>query len=242
MTQQTRHIFPDIANGDWNIICDFDGTIARFDVTDAVLERFADPAWEVVEREWLDGKISARECMERQIRMINAQPPLLDAFLATVPLTNGFAEFAQYCATCGLDILIVSDGMDYAIKRILSINGLGDIPVIANRLRSSGRLGFRLDFPYGAPGCTSGVCKCNVAKAGGGRILLIGDGHSDACLAGKASFVLAKKDKFLHHYCVENGIKHATYSDFFDILQLFAAALCSAETQKTEGRAAALYV
>lgn len=242
MTQQTRHIFPDIAKGDWNIICDFDGTIARFDVTDAVLGRFADPAWEVVEREWLDGRISARECMERQIRMIGVKPPALDAFLATVPLTDGFVEFVQHCVAHGLDILIVSDGMDYAIKRILSNNGLGDIPVIANRLRFRDGSGFRLNFPYGAPGCTSGVCKCNVAKAGGGKILLIGDGHSDACLAGKASFVLAKEDKFLHHHCVENGVPYTTYGDFFDILRLLAPASCSAEVRETERWAVALPV
>lgn len=231
---------PDITADGWSIICDFDGTITRFDVTDAILEKFADPAWETVEREWLDGKITARECMERQVRMIDAQPSALDAFLATIPLTDGFAEFSRYCGANGLDMLVVSDGMDYAIKRILSNNGMGGLPVIANRLRFHGNSEWRLDFPYGAPGCGSGVCKCGVAKAGGGKILLIGDGRTDICLAGISAFVLAKKDKSLHHHCVENDLPHAVYDDFFDVLRFFAPAPRSGVIWKAEGQAAIL--
>jgi 2,3-diketo-5-methylthio-1-phosphopentane phosphatase len=224
MIDKKQHILPGFAKKGWSIICDFDGTIARFDVTDALLEEFADPAWESVEKEWLDGTITARQCMERQVGMLDASPARLDEFLATVPLTDGFAEFTQFCASSGLDLLVVSDGMDYAIKRILVSNGLGDIPIIANRLRFHGESGYSLDFPYSAAGCKSGVCKCGIAKAGGGKVLLIGDGHSDICLAGMASFVLAKRDKSLHHHCMENGILHAAYDDFFDVLQFLTAA------------------
>ena len=230
MDEHKAHIFPDITENKWNIICDFDGTITRFDVTDAVLEKFADSAWEKVEREWLAGTITARQCMERQVRMINAPPSSLDAFLATVPLTEGFSTFIDFCRSGGLKILIVSDGMDYAIKRILAQNGLGHIPVIANRLRFVGERGYRLDFPYGSPGCKSGVCKCDVAKAGGGKVLLIGDGHSDICLAGMAAFVLAKRGKSLHRHCEENDIPHTAYDDFFDVLNFFTA-VSSPETE-----------
>ena len=213
--------------GGWNIICDFDGTIACFDITDAVLEKFADPMWETVEQEWLDGTITARQCMERQVHMIDATPSQLEAFLATVPLTDGFTDFVKFCGDSGLALLVVSDGMDYAIKRILANNGLDAVPVIANRMRFQGDSGYQLNFPYGSHGCKSGVCKCDIAKACGGKILLIGDGHSDICLAGMASFVLAKRDKSLHRHCTGNGIPHAVYDDFFDILLFYRqSGLC----------------
>ena len=35
---------PDFAAGPYSVICDFDGTVTPFDVTDAILERFARPA------------------------------------------------------------------------------------------------------------------------------------------------------------------------------------------------------
>ena len=235
-----QNAFPDLMKGGWNIICDFDGTISRFDVTDAILGRFADPAWENVEKEWLDGTITARQCMERQVRMINVAPADLDAFLATVPITEGFDEFTKFCAGNGLTMLVVSDGMDYAIKRILAGNGHGNIPVIANRLLFQDKSGYRLDFPYGDAGCKSGVCKCNVAKAGGGKILLIGDGHSDICLSGLASFVLAKEGKHLHRHCEENAIPHMVYNDFFDILNHFSSVQEQGTACNADGLIAAL--
>lgn len=240
MTEQRQHAFPYLMDDDWNIICDFDGTIARFDVTDAVLGNFADPAWEAVEKEWLEGAITARQCMERQVRMIDVPPARLDLFLAAVPLTDGFGEFAHYCAANGMDILVVSDGMDYAIKRILACNGLAAIPVIANRLRFHGDSHYRLEFPYGVEGCGSGVCKCDVARAGGGKILLIGDGHSDICLANAASFVLAKRDKSLHRHCEKNGIAHAVYDDFYDILGVFTGSPHFRPVREREERFATL--
>jgi 2-hydroxy-3-keto-5-methylthiopentenyl-1-phosphate phosphatase len=79
MTDQRNPIVPNLTEHGWNIICDFDGTIVRIDVTDVVLENFADPDWETVKKEWLGGAITARQCMERQVRMIDVPPARLDA-------------------------------------------------------------------------------------------------------------------------------------------------------------------
>ena len=86
---------PDFAAGPYSVICDFDGTVTPFDVTDAILQRFARPPWETIEDEWVRGAISARQCMERQIPLIEAPLERLDAFLDTVPVTGGFVEFVR---------------------------------------------------------------------------------------------------------------------------------------------------
>ena len=39
---------------------DFDGTIVPCDVTDFLLERFADPSWQEVEKDWQAGRIGSR--------------------------------------------------------------------------------------------------------------------------------------------------------------------------------------
>ena len=203
--------------GEWRVLCDFDGTITPFDVTDAIQGQFALPSWEEVEREWLDGKITARECMERQVRLLDAPMAALDAWLDEVPVTEGFREFTRFCKTRGLGLTIVSDGLDYAIKRVLSRHGVSDVPVIANRLRPRGGSGYRLEFPYGAEGCASGVCKCGVAKALGGKALLIGDGRSDCCVSGLASLVMAKEGKELQRHCIAHSYPYLTFGDFFDV-------------------------
>lgn len=223
MKQQSLHEIPDLYSGEWNIICDFDGTITPFDVTDAILGEFAAPAWEDIEEDWLRGDITARECMARQIALIRAPVRVLDAFLDSVPVTAGFPEFVRFCRSRNLRAFVVSDGMDYAIKRILARHGLTGIPVIANRLRHNGNDTYSLDFPYGADGCPSGVCKCAVARAEAGKCLLVGDGRSDCCLAGAVSFVLAKQGKDLQRHCEANGYPHREYGDFFDVMGLLEA-------------------
>ncbi|MCL2457369.1 MAG: HAD-IB family phosphatase [Desulfobulbus sp.] len=202
---------------DWRIICDFDGTITPFDVTDALLQRFAHPSWEDVEEQWLGGKITARECMDRQVRLLNVPRHVLDGFLDTVPVVDGFVDFAHNCASQGISLTVVSDGLDYAIRRILSRHGVSAMPIIANRLRCLDESTYRLEFPYGIAGCASGVCKCAVGKAMGGKILLIGDGHSDCCVAGVSALVLARQGKKLQQHCETDGYPHLIFADFHDV-------------------------
>ena len=47
------------------------------------------------------------------------------------------------------------------------------------------------------------------------KIIYIGDGVSDYCVADKADILYAKKR--LLNYCVEKGIKHISYNDFSNI-------------------------
>jgi 2,3-diketo-5-methylthio-1-phosphopentane phosphatase len=210
------------------IVCDFDGTVTPFDVTDAVLERFAAPEWRRIEQDWLDGAIGAGRCMELQIGLLSVSPRALDAFLDSVPIRAGFREFADFCRRSGRRLRVVSDGLDYAITRILRRHGLGGLPVVANRLLctpgpdADAPAAFALAFPHNAGDCPAGVCKCR-AVADGGEFLLIGDGRSDCCVAGAASFTLALQGGELERRCSARGYPHVTFTDFFAIRDLLAA-------------------
>ncbi|GHU18652.1 2,3-diketo-5-methylthio-1-phosphopentane phosphatase [Betaproteobacteria bacterium] len=209
------------------IVCDFDGTITPYDVTDAVLAAFAPPIWEDIEQEWLSGRISAHQCMERQIALLDVPQSRLDAFLDDIPITPGFREFVGFCQSHALDMRIISDGLDYAIRRILSRHGL-TVPVIANRLTMPSPSRYRLEFPYGAENCPSGVCKCRVAQADepGTSIVLIGDSVSDFCLAGRAALVLAKRGKKLQEHCETHAFPYRLYDDFFDVREILSNPAC----------------
>lgn len=213
------------ASRGWTVICDFDGTVTPFDATDALLERFADKRWEAVEQEWQRGSITARQCMEEQVTLLHAARNDLDAFLDTIPLREGFAEFIDFCERKALPVLVVSDGLDYSIRRILLRHGLERLPVIANRLVFNGPNAYRLKFPYGASGCPSGVCKCAVAQAAEGRFALVGDGRSDCCLAGAATVTLALRGKELERTCRREGYPCLPYTDFFEVRALVESLL-----------------
>lgn len=208
----------------WLVVCDFDGTIAEVDVTDGILSRFAPPEWEAVEAEWKAGHITSRECMQRQIGLLRAPRKALDEYLDSVGIDPEFAGFVADCRRARLPLVVVSDGIDYAITRILKRHGLGRLPRASNRLLASGE-GFRLEFPYANLQCKagSGTCKCAMSAARarrGARRLLIGDGSSDFCLAASADLVFAKSNLLKH--CRERGLSHRACPDFATARRLLA--------------------
>lgn len=211
---------------DWTILCDFDGTVAIDDTTDTLLERFGRPGWEALESEWRAGKIGSHDCMAGQVALLDMDRAELDAHLAEREVDPAFAEFAELAQAHGLPIEIVSDGLDYAIHTILGHNGLDWLPITSNRLEAVAAREWQLAFPNASPTCrvASGTCKCaRAAKAQSTRkrVLMIGDGASDFCVAEVADFVFAK-DKLVAH-CVAKNIPHVAIAGFADALALLPA-------------------
>src|SRR6185295_4149584 len=116
----------------WQVLVDFDGTVAPDDPTDRLLERFADPLWRVLEKAWQSGQISSRECMQSQVEMLRVSPAQLDEMVRSVRIDPGFAPFLRFCRRLGADVKIVSDGFDRVVGAALD-NAQLDVPYFANR-------------------------------------------------------------------------------------------------------------
>lgn len=206
------------------VFCDFDGTISVVDTTDRVLSRLAAPEWEAIEADWVAGRIDAATCMRRQVALIGGAQAELDAVLDEVELDPGFAAFAAWCVDHDIALTIVSDGVDYFIRRILARHDLADLPIISNRL--AGEAGARLlDQPFRREGCAagSGVCKCEAAAARATRaqpIVYVGDGRSDFCVSHRADVLFAKGK--LADYAAGRGQVHHVYETFHDITATLA--------------------
>ncbi|MGF6112309.1 HAD-IB family phosphatase [Pseudomonas sp. ADAK2] len=206
---------------DWHIVCDFDGTITRTDVIDSILQRFADPSWEAIENEWLQGDIGSRECLSRQLSLVKATPSELLAFFDTIDIDPDFPDFVDHVIGLGASLEVVSDGIEQGIARILARNYVSLLPILANRLRQLGHDSWRIDFPYSSDACraASGNCKCKSTPKSK-RVLVIGDGQSDMCVASTADFVFAK-DRLAEH-CERNGIAYARFDSFAELPALLA--------------------
>ena len=63
------------------VFLDFDGTITRRDVTDAILEAYADPQWLRIEEEWKAARMSSREGLTAQVALATATQEELDFLL-----------------------------------------------------------------------------------------------------------------------------------------------------------------
>lgn len=215
----------------WTVVCDFDGTIAPVDVTDRLLETHASGDWLDIEAEWAAGKIGSRECLSRQIALVRAPLSAFDQLANSIDIDPHFAGFAKMCCKAGINLVIVSDGIDYLIERILRRNGLGHLVVYANSILTNRSNAHRLISPYQEAGCRSaaGTCKCAVIQEMRDadvdtRILFVGDGRSDFCAAAHASDVVAAKSKLLAHLRAI-GRPCLPFTTFADVQQLLSDIL-----------------
>jgi len=204
------------------VLLDFDGTICESDTTDLLLERFADTAWHDIEEEWKAGRIGSRECMLRQIDLVRATPAEMDDFSRTVRIDPGFRGFVQRFRKLGHNLIVVSDGLDRTIRTVLDRADI-DLPYFANHLQWRGGDRWRLTFPHAKGTCATlaGNCKCSFAE-GEPRVLtiMIGDGRSDFCIAGRADLVLAKGSLLEH--CRANDLPHCGFETFEEAVALLA--------------------
>ena len=213
----------------WDIICDFDGTISVVDVTDTLLEKFADPNWQDIEQAWKDGLIGSRECLYRQIPLLNMSLAELNCHLDRIEIDPDFPAFVATVQEQRHRITVVSDGLDYVIWRILRRYGLTSLAIKANQLLQQSSRSWTVDFPNSYRNCQvlSGNCKCSVIEQhqhetiNGYRSLLIGDGTSDFCAAHKVDFVFAKNE--LVNHCIEQRIPHYPIKSFADVRSFLSA-------------------
>jgi HAD superfamily phosphoserine phosphatase-like hydrolase len=205
----------------YRVLLDFDGTVAPDDPTDRLLERFADPAWRMIEAEWQAGRMTSRECMQRQAALLRATPAELDAAIRGVRVDPAFPGFVAFCRRRDIDVTIVSDGFDRVVDAALKRACL-PIRYFANALQWQGGDRWQLHLPHRRGDCRTGAanCKCAHGAWDDARSVVIGDGRSDFCMAARAAYVIAKGT--LAEFCRERGLAHASFSTFADATQHLA--------------------
>jgi 2,3-diketo-5-methylthio-1-phosphopentane phosphatase len=202
------------------VLCDFDGTVAQEDVGNLLFKTFAahGDAAEVVSR-WKRGEISSRECLEQEASLARCSPSELQQFVHQRSLDPYFKDFHDFARQRGIEVVVLSDGLDYYIEKILIRNGLGEIEFFANQLRIEGEK-LRVGFPWhNLLECTDcGCCKTHHLfryRQEGYFIVYVGDGLSDRCPCESADMVFAKGDLLEH--CRRSNIEHVEFRNFRDV-------------------------
>ena len=143
------------------ILVDYDGTIARTDVSDALMAEFVTADWESHVAEYDAGLVGSRRLMAWEVGLITADPDALRAKAAAQPHDPAFRPFAERALAAGVPVEVVSDGFGFFIEPALEALGVGGLPVVT-AATTFGPGGARIEFPNGNPDCfVCGTCKRN---------------------------------------------------------------------------------
>jgi 2,3-diketo-5-methylthio-1-phosphopentane phosphatase len=212
------------------ILCDFDDTAADRNVATLLLDAFpkgpfADTnlRWRDLHKQYLNAEITLAEYQENAFAGLPASREREANYAkANASLRPGFRELAGYCAANGVELAIVSHGLDFYVQALLEKADLGHIPVFAVETGDSplGETTFMYRFSQDDCPWAPGNCKCYILeeyRERGHKVLYAGDGLSDTCPAKKADFVFARDG--LLSFCQANDLPHRELTDFNVILE-----------------------
>lgn len=206
----------------FKLFVDFDGTITKQDVGEAIFRKFGSPAeTDAIVADLLSGKITARKCWEllfSTIKKIDSK--LLNEFIDVMEIDSTFSKFHTYCSDNNIEMIVLSDGFDYYINRIFTRERLNHLKVFANNLIINEKSELVPSFPYFDIDCqTSANCKRNHIldnSSDDDYTIYIGDGNSDKYSTEFCDFIFAKHD--LLRYCEKERITYFPFNNFDDVI------------------------
>ena len=209
------------------IFIDFDGTISKLDVGHKLFLHFAGEKTNSIVSNYLKGELTA---VDFYYNLLNAcgiiSPEALINFIDNQDIDETFINFLKFCEIQNskqklIDIIIVSDGFDFYIKRLFQKYQIENLKFFANKmyLTDDGKL--VAEFPYTDEECSRcACCKRNhilTLSADDDIIVYIGNGFSDQCAVNYADIIFAR-DK-LQTYCQEKNISYYLYKNFDDVIK-----------------------
>jgi 2-hydroxy-3-keto-5-methylthiopentenyl-1-phosphate phosphatase len=170
------------------------------------------------------GEINVREIWAREMNLLREdwEAEAIARCLEVAEIRDGFSELVDYCNSNDIPVEVASSGLDFYVDAILAANGFGDLPRArpVTKYDADGRGFMAMDDGVEDCGMTA-MCKCSRIwrfRRMGYRVMLIGDGISDAYAVTQADIVLARSG--LLGVCEERGIEHTPFESFHDVLEL----------------------
>lgn len=209
-------------------ITDFDGTITKVDFFQMVTEQLLTPA---AMRPWDDyvaGRITHIEALNRIFANIHITQTQMDAFISTIEVDRAFYKVLPLLKEKDIPIYVCSAGSAYYIrKRIGKYIKDYNIMLLANGGTYSKEEGLKLlppqqDNPFYSKG--TGVSKEALVlalKSNGYFTVYAGDGRPDLKAAKAADIVFAKS--VLLELCHEHKIPTLKFDSFKDIYSFFSS-------------------
>lgn len=177
------------------VLClDFDDTIVENNISRAVLERFADPAWQVLADAFRRAELSVEEYNTQAMDLVAAEEDEIVAFARSVAVPRpGLVDLVRWAESRDWLPIVVSNSLDILVGPILDDLGLGHLGRHVGRARKRYRWRVRYLSPRGIE--LAAGFKLSYVKAfqsAGDFVAYAGDGASDVEAATIADAVFAR--------------------------------------------------
>ena len=200
------------------IQCDFDGTVTEDDISFILLDAFAKGDWRAINTQYTDGKITVGQFNERAFGLVRAsKKAMLDHLKDKVKVRPGFQKLVELCQQKGIRLVIVSNGLEFYIKRILEDMGLYNLEYHAAETRfHANKLKVRYIGPDGSV-VDSGYKEKYVNKYLNEvyHVVYIGYWSSDLSPARGAHQIFATES--LLEQCQRTGLTCIPFTSFLEI-------------------------
>lgn len=207
----------------FKVFVDFDGTITKTDVGEAMFLKFgnAEKAYEIIQL-WIDKKITSIQTWQMLCDTVkDIDTNSFDEFIDSIEIDETFKKFVEYCEANRIESYILSDGLDYYIDRILKREGLDHLKAYTNKLSFGQNNELIPSFDFTDEECIDCAnCKRNHIidnSSDTDYTIYIGDGWSDTCPAQFCDFIFAKNS--LLKYCETNRISYFPFNSFDEIIR-----------------------
>lgn len=208
------------------LFCDFDGTLSPEDIGTALLRHYSSAAL-LLEQQLLRKEISVMEYYRRACATLSPEctPDCMAAFARRRGLRSDVHQFVDFCSREGIELAVLSDGLDAYIVPLLEEAGLAHLPIACNRVRWEEDQP-QVEFPWAFESCQRNCPSpfpCAACKRAallswtppGATVLYVGDGISDFCPAFYADFVFARGE--LAVWCRQHGLAFFPYESLFEV-------------------------
>ena len=206
------------------IFCDFDGTITKSDNIISIMKQFAPPEWEKVKDDILSQKVSIQEGVTTLFSLLpsSKQKEITDFILQKAEIREGFANFISFVKESGIELYIVSGGIDFFVLPLLK-EFVEEELVFCNESDFTGEK-IKIIWPHSCDKNCKNNCGCckpslmrKLAKVGD-MTIVIGDSITDLQAAKIADKVVARD--YLKEKCRELNIQFEPFDTFYDVIEI----------------------
>ena len=210
---------PQFGEAPWAVVCDFDGTAIMGDIADALAHRYlGEEQFQRVNAAYQRGEMSFRTLLHKLFDPIAASAAEIREFVHSfAEFRPGFISLLEAARDREVPFVLASGGLDIYIHPALELvdSALTDGVTLRANHAEPVPGGLAISFPYEHAPQSCGRCgSCKGAivrelQAAGYRVIAIGDGNADRCMAGVADVLFARAR--LRDWCDQSGISYTAF-------------------------------